>query len=139
MKKKARRRIALKVPFVTRLEGEGSLELNARGDRIDRLHLAIFEPPRLFEKFLEGRGYQEVPDLNARICGICPMAYQLTSIQAMERLFGIALPPPLAQLRLLMNLGEWVQSHACIFTFWRHPTFSGLIMLSTWPRCSPGC
>lgn len=125
MKKKARRRIALKVPFVTRLEGEGSLELNARGDRIDRLHLAIFEPPRLFEKFLEGRGYQEVPDLNARICGICPMAYQLTAIQAMERLFGIALPPPLAQLRLLMNLGEWVQSHALHIHFLAAPDFLG--------------
>ncbi|WP_116473236.1 Ni/Fe hydrogenase subunit alpha [Zobellella maritima] len=125
MKKKARRRIALKVPFVTRLEGEGSLELSAKGDRIDRLHLAIFEPPRLFEKFLEGRGYQEVPDLNARICGICPMAYQLTSIQAMERLFGIALPTPLVQLRKLMNLGEWVQSHALHIHFLAAPDFLG--------------
>ncbi|MDP5291384.1 Ni/Fe hydrogenase subunit alpha [Oceanimonas sp. CHS3-5] len=125
MTKKARRRIALKVPFVTRLEGEGSLELSAKGNRIDKLHLAIFEPPRLFEKFLEGRGYQEVPDLNARICGICPMAYQLTSIQAMEQLFGIRLPVPLVQLRKLMNLGEWVQSHALHIHFLAAPDFLG--------------
>ncbi|WP_417616968.1 Ni/Fe hydrogenase subunit alpha [Oceanisphaera sp.] len=123
--KKNKRRIALKVPFVTRLEGEGSLELSARGDRIEKLHLAIFEPPRLFEKFLEGRDYQEVPDLNARICGICPMAYQLTSIQAMEQLFGIVLPTPLVQLRKLMNLGEWVQSHALHIHFLAAPDFLG--------------
>ncbi|MBM7457098.1 coenzyme F420-reducing hydrogenase alpha subunit [Oceanisphaera litoralis] len=123
--KKAKRKISLKVPFVTRLEGEGSLELSARGDRIDKLHLAIFEPPRLFEKFLEGRGYQEVPDLNARICGICPMAYQLTSIQAMEQLFGITLPTQLVQLRRLMNLGEWVQSHALHIHFLAAPDFLG--------------
>ncbi|OIN04488.1 Ni/Fe hydrogenase subunit alpha [Oceanisphaera psychrotolerans] len=123
--KKNKRRISLKVPFVTRLEGEGSLELSARGDSIDKLYLAIFEPPRLFEKFLEGRGYQEVPDLNARICGICPMAYQLTSIQAMEQLFGIELPAPLVQLRKLMNLGEWVQSHALHIHFLAAPDFLG--------------
>lgn len=120
-----KRRISLKVPFITRLEGEGTLELSARGDCIERLHLAIFEPPRLFEKFLEGRDYQEVPDLNARICGICPMAYQLTSIQAMERLFGINLPAPLVRLRKLMNLGEWVQSHALHIHFLAAPDFLG--------------
>lgn len=123
--KKGKRRISLKVPFITRLEGEGTLELSARGDRIERLQLAIFEPPRLFEKFLEGRSYQEVPDLNARICGICPMAYQLTSIQAMEHLFGIDLPEPLVQLRRLMNLGEWVQSHALHIHFLAAPDFLG--------------
>ncbi|MBR9858807.1 MAG: Ni/Fe hydrogenase subunit alpha, partial [Gammaproteobacteria bacterium] len=75
--------------------------------------------------FLEGRDYREVPDLNARICGICPMAYQLTSIQAMERLFGIVLPTPLVRLRKLMNLGEWVQSHALHIHFLAAPDFLG--------------
>ncbi|WKE64206.1 nickel-dependent hydrogenase large subunit [Gallaecimonas kandeliae] len=120
-----KRRIQLKVPFVTRLEGEGALELSARGDKIEALHLAIFEPPRLFEKFLEGRAFHEVPDLAARICGICPMAYQLTAIQAMESLFGLELPEPLVRLRRIMNLGEWVQSHALHIHFLAAPDFLG--------------
>nr|WP_163833769.1 Ni/Fe hydrogenase subunit alpha [Spartinivicinus ruber] len=120
-----KRKIALKVPFVTRLEGEGALELSAKGDTIDKLYLKIFEPPRLFEKFLEGKSYQDVPDLNARICGICPMAYQLTSIQAIEALFGIELPDHLVQLRRLMNLGEWIQSHSLHIHFLAIPDFLG--------------
>ncbi|MBU2712302.1 Ni/Fe hydrogenase subunit alpha [Zooshikella harenae] len=119
------RTIKLNVPFVTRLEGEGALELSAKGDSIEKLHLKIFEPPRLFEKFLEGKSYKDVPDLNARICGICPMAYQLTSIQAMEQLFGIKLPKHLVQLRRLMNLGEWIQSHALHIHFLAAPDFLG--------------
>ncbi|MDE1460811.1 Ni/Fe hydrogenase subunit alpha [Spartinivicinus poritis] len=119
------RKIALKVPFVTRLEGEGALELSAKGDTIDKLYLKIFEPPRLFEKFLEGKSYQDVPDLNARICGICPMAYQLTSVQAIEDLFSIQLPDHLIQLRRLMNLGEWIQSHSLHIHFLAIPDFLG--------------
>ncbi|RDH44119.1 Ni/Fe hydrogenase subunit alpha [Zooshikella ganghwensis] len=120
-----KRTIKLNVPFITRLEGEGALELSAQGDTIEKLHLKIFEPPRLFEKFLEGKSYKDVPDLNARICGICPMAYQLTSIQAIERLFGIKLPKQLVQLRRLMNLGEWIQSHALHIHFLAAPDFLG--------------
>ena len=119
------RKINLKVPFITRLEGEGALELAAKGDEIETLHLKIFEPPRLFERFLQGKSYKDVPDLSARICGICPMAYQLTSILAMEKLFGVELPDPLVELRKLMNLGEWLQSHSLHIHFLAMPDFFG--------------
>lgn len=132
-----KRKIKLKVPFVTRLEGEGALELSAKGNRIDKLHLKIFEPPRLFEKFLEGKSYQDVPDLNARICGICPMAYQLTSIQAIEDLFGIVLPDYMIQLRRLMNLGEWIQSHALHIHFLAAPDFLGFDSALTMAKQHP--
>ncbi|MDF2180194.1 Ni/Fe hydrogenase subunit alpha [Aliiglaciecola sp. CAU 1673] len=119
------RRINVNVPFITRLEGEGALELVARGDEIERLHLKIFEPPRLFEKFLEGKSYEDIPDLNARICGICPMAYQLTSILAIEKLFQVKVSAKVTQLRRLMNLGEWIQSHALHIHFLAAPDFLG--------------
>jgi sulfhydrogenase subunit alpha len=119
------RKINLKVPFITRLEGEGALELSAKGDKIEALHLKIFEPPRLFERFLQGKSYKDVPDLSARICGICPMAYQLTSILAMEQLFDVSLPKPLVDLRKLMNLGEWLQSHSLHIHFLAMPDFYG--------------
>lgn len=83
------RRIRIDVPALTRVEGEGSLRLRIEGGRISQLQLKIFEPPRYFEKFLEGRSWQEVPDLVARICGICPVAYQLTAIQALEQAFAV--------------------------------------------------
>lgn len=119
------RKINLKVPFITRLEGEGALELSAKGDKIDKLHLKIFEPPRLFERFLQGKSYADVPDLSARICGICPMAYQLTSILAFESLFEVELPEHLVELRKLMNLGEWLQSHSLHIHFLAMPDFYG--------------
>ncbi len=103
----ARRKIKIKVPFITRIEGEASLEFDAGDDQIDQLHLKIFEPPRLFEQFLIGKNYIDAPELSARICGICPMAYQLTSILAFEKLFQVEIPDPIAQLRRVMNLGEW--------------------------------
>ena len=132
------RKINLKVPFITRLEGEGALELSAKGDKIDKLHLKIFEPPRLFERFLQGKSYADVADLSARICGICPMAYQLTSILAMEELFGVDIPVHLEELRKLMNLGEWLQSHSLHIHFLAMPDFYGydsaLQMASTHPE-----
>ncbi|PSW04335.1 Ni/Fe hydrogenase subunit alpha [Photobacterium lipolyticum] len=121
----ARRKIRIKVPFITRVEGEASLEFDADDDQIDRLHLKIFEPPRLFEQFLIGKNYIDAPELSARICGICPMAYQLTSILAFEKLFQVEIPEPIAQLRRVMNLGEWIQSHALHIHFLALPDFFG--------------
>ncbi len=119
------RKIKLKVPFITRVEGEASLELSAKDNRIENLHMRIFEPPRLFEQFLQGKPYSDVPELTARICGICPMAYQLTSILALEKLFDVQVSEPVTQLRRVMNLGEWIQSHALHIHFLALPDFLG--------------
>src|SRR5690349_15225010 len=83
------RRIPIQVPVLARVEGEGTLELRVRGGALEEVRLRIFEPPRMFEKLLEGRGYSEVPDMVARICGICPVAYQMSAVQALENLFGV--------------------------------------------------
>ena len=83
------RSVSIHVPAMTRVEGEGSLRIRIENDRIEDLALDIFEPPRYFEKFLEGRRYHEVLDITARICGICPIAYQMSAAQALENAFGI--------------------------------------------------
>lgn len=119
------RNINIKVPFITRLEGEASLELSSNRDQLEKLHMKIFEPPRLFEQFLVGKSYSEVPELTARICGICPMAYQLTSILALEKLFQVEVEPAITQLRRIMNLAEWIQSHALHIHFLALPDFLG--------------
>ncbi|HIJ35543.1 MAG TPA: Ni/Fe hydrogenase subunit alpha, partial [Gammaproteobacteria bacterium] len=71
--------VNIEVPILARVEGEGALQLKIREGEIEQLALRIYEPPRFFEKFLEGRSVEELPEMVARICGICPVAYQMSA------------------------------------------------------------
>lgn len=106
------RELAIKVPLLARVEGEGALEITIRDQDISALRLRIFEPPRLFEQLLVGRDWQEVLDIVARICGICPVAYQMSAVQALEQAVGFTPSPALLALRRLFYCGEWLESHA---------------------------
>ncbi len=119
------RRIEINTPALTRVEGEGALELTIAGTRIESLRLRIFEPPRYFEKFLEGREYTEVPDITARICGICPVAYQMSAVEALERAHQITPTPWVQAMRRVMYCGEWIQSHALHIHLLALPDFLG--------------
>jgi coenzyme F420-reducing hydrogenase alpha subunit len=100
------REIRLCVPVLARVEGEGALDLEVHDGRIQTLRLRIFEPPRLFEKFLEGREYQEIPDMVARICGICPVAYQMSAVHAIEGVFSLAPGPWVRAMRRVFCLAR---------------------------------
>jgi coenzyme F420-reducing hydrogenase alpha subunit len=102
----------IQVDYLTRAEGEGALHISFRNGQVTEVRLKIFEPPRFFEAFLRGRESREVPDLTARICGICPVAYQMSSVHAFERLYGIEIDPAVRALRRLSYCGEWIESHA---------------------------
>lgn len=117
--------ITIQVPVLARVEGEGAMELSIKDGRLDDLRLRIYEPPRFFEKFLEGRGYREVPDIVARICGICPVAYQMSAVHAIEQIFQTKLTPALHDLRRLMYCGEWLESHALHIHLLALPDFLG--------------
>ena len=119
------RDITIEVPLLARVEGEGSLEFTARGGHIEKLQLCIFEPPRLFEKFLEGQDYTEVPHIAARVCGVCPIAYQMTSIRAIEKIFGVTEDPWVHAMRRVVYYGEWLQSHALHINLFAAPDFLG--------------
>ncbi len=106
-----RRDISIKVPVLARVEGEGALDIEVRDGKIEQLNLRIFEPPRLFEKFLEGRSYNEVADIVARICGICPVAYQMSAVHAIEQVFECDPGPWVRDMRRLLYCGEWLESH----------------------------
>ncbi|MCU7851549.1 MAG: nickel-dependent hydrogenase large subunit [Candidatus Thiodiazotropha sp. (ex Monitilora ramsayi)] len=121
----ATRDIHIHVPVLTRVEGEGALELDVVNGEIERLNLRIFEPPRLFEKFVEGYECDQVIDMVARICGICPVAYQMSAVQAFERLFGFEPPDWLVAMRRVMYCGEWLQSHALHIHLLAAPDFLG--------------
>ncbi len=117
--------VSINVPILARVEGEGALELQIRNQQIESLQLKIYEPPRLFEKFLEGRNYSEVLDFVARICGICPVAYQMSATQAIEQCFGITINPWVRELRRLFYCGEWLESHSMHIHFLALPDFLG--------------
>ncbi|MBW2516096.1 MAG: Ni/Fe hydrogenase subunit alpha, partial [Deltaproteobacteria bacterium] len=88
-------------------------------------HFDIFEPPRFFEAFLRGRKFWEAPDITARICGICPIAYITCACQAMESGFGVKLNAQLQALRRLIFCGEWIESHALHIYMLHAPDFLG--------------
>jgi sulfhydrogenase subunit alpha len=113
------------VDYLARVEGEGSLHVRLDGDRVEEVRLRIFEPPRFFEGFLQGRGYEEAPDITARICGICPVAYQMSACHALERALGVTVDGTLRELRRLLYCGEWVESHALHVYLLHAPDFLG--------------
>jgi len=117
------RRLAL--DLMTRVEGEGAFEVVLDGDRVQHAQLRIFEPPRFFEAFLRGRAALETPDITARICGICPVAYQTSACIAVESAFGVRLDPMISALRRLLYCGEWISSHTLHIHLLHAPDFLG--------------
>ena len=113
------------VDYLARVEGEGAMYLKLRGDEVLDLKFKIFEPPRFFEAFLRGRSFKEVPDITARICGICPVAYQMSSCAAMEDAAGVRVDGPIRALRRLLYCGEWIESHVLHLYFLHAPDFLG--------------
>ena len=115
----------IRVDYLARVEGEGALDLQISGGQVTSAQLRIFEPPRFFEAFLRGRGYAETPDIVARICGICPIAYQMGAVHAAESAFGVKVEGPLRALRRLIYCGEWIESHALHVVMLHAPDFLG--------------
>ncbi len=115
----------LSVGALTRVEGEGALHVTLRDGVLDSVELDIYEPPRFFEAFLRGRAHTEPPDLTARVCGICPVAYQVSACNAIEDACGVSIDPELVRLRRLMYCGEWIHSHALHIFLLHAPDFLG--------------
>ena len=113
------------VDSMSRVEGEGRLKVVVNGDEVVEAELSIFEAPRFFERLVVGRHPDQVIDMVARICGICPVAYQMTAAEGFERLFGVELDPSVRQLRRLFYWAEWLQSHALHIYLLHAPDFLG--------------
>lgn len=115
------------VDYLARVEGEGSMSIKTKGGRVEDVQLKIFEPPRFFEALLRGRELFDAPDITARICGICPIAYQMSAVYAMENALGTSLPEYLHQLRRLIYCGEWIESHTLHVYMLHAPDFLGYL------------
>jgi NAD-reducing hydrogenase large subunit len=108
---------------VTRIEGHGkiSIHLDDTGHVTDaEFHVVEF---RGFEKFCEGRPFAEMPGITQRICGICPVSHMLASARAGDALMAVNIPPAADKLRRLVNLGQFIQSHALSFFHLSAPDF----------------
>ncbi len=115
----------IRTDYLARVEGEAGMTVRVRDGVVTGVEFQIFEPPRLFEAFLRGRAFGEVPDITSRICGICPVAYQMSSVQAMEELCGVEVGEQLRRLRRLLYCGEWIESHALHVFLLHAPDFLG--------------
>jgi sulfhydrogenase subunit alpha len=120
------RRVVVDTGPMARVEGEGSLSIVETGTGVPEVKLNIFEPPRFFEAFLRGRRAEEVPDIVSRICGICPVAYQISSLNAFEGLFGVEVDEQVRRLRRILYYGEWIESHALHIFMLAAPDFMGV-------------
>jgi sulfhydrogenase subunit alpha len=118
-------RKTIKVDLLARVEGEGGLKVVVRDGKVQTAELNIFEPPRFFEAFLRDRNFAEIPDIVARICGICPVAYQMSGVHALENLLGVTVDEPLRDLRRLLYCGEWIESHVLHIYMLHAPDFLG--------------
>lgn len=115
----------IKVEQLARVEGEGSLYVKVNDGAVADVKLRIYEPPRFFEAFLRGRDFMEAPDITARICGICPVAYQMSAVSAMEDALGVEIPSHIRDLRRLLYCGEWIESHVLHMYMLHAPDFLG--------------
>ena len=110
---------------IARVEGEGTLKLRITNGEVAEARLSIFEAPRYFEKLVVGRTPNEVVDIVTRICGICPVAYQMGASMAFEHLFEVEIDPQVKSLRKLFYWGEWIESHALHVYMLHAPDFLG--------------
>ncbi len=121
----------LHVPVLARVEGEGAMHVKVANGEVADIRLEIYEPPRFFEAFLRGRDYHEPVDITARICGICPAAYQMSACHAIERACGVNVGAAgetghaIRELRRLLYCGEWIESHILHIGFLHAPDFLG--------------
>jgi coenzyme F420-reducing hydrogenase alpha subunit len=128
---------AIRVQALARVEGEGGLTIRLRDGQVEGVELRLFEPPRFFEAFLRGRSALELPDITARICGICPVAYQMSSVHAVEKIYGVTVPPELRLLRRLLYCGEWIESHTLHIFLLHAPDFLGFESAVAMAQSSP--
>ena len=113
------------VETLARVEGEGAFHVRVEDGKVTQAILRIYEPPRFFEGLLVGRAHHEPPDITARICGICPVAYQMSAVAAIEQACGVTIPDEILVLRRLIYTGEWIESHVLHIAMLHAPDFLG--------------
>ncbi|MGQ9569740.1 MAG: Ni/Fe hydrogenase subunit alpha [Thermodesulfovibrionales bacterium] len=113
------------IDYIARVEGEASVKLDIKDGKINDLKLNIWEPPRFFEGFLINRRFDEVPDIVARICGICPVSHMTTAIRAIENALDLTPSPEIVKIRKIMALSQILASHLIHIYMLALPDYEG--------------
>lgn len=116
----------IKIDYLSRVEGESGVFIEIKDGKVVNIEMRVFEAPRFFESFLRGRSFQDAIDFTARICGICPVAYQMSAVHAIEKIFGVEVKKQIRDLRRLMYCAEWISSHSLHVYMLHGPDFYGL-------------
>jgi F420-non-reducing hydrogenase large subunit len=108
---------------ITRLEGHGKIDifLDAEG-AVQNAYLQIPEL-RGFERFCVGRLAEDMPNLTARICGVCPEAHHMAAAKAVDDLFKVELPPTAKKLREMFYSLFYTTDHTTHFYALGGPDF----------------
>ncbi len=114
------------VNYIARVEGRGALDVTISPSKeIEDLKLRIYEPPRFFEAFMIGRRCDEIMELASRICGICPVAHQITALRAIENALDVHPSDQTRDLRKLMAISAHIQSNVLSMYFLSLPDLMG--------------
>jgi coenzyme F420-reducing hydrogenase alpha subunit len=116
----------IEVPYVTRVEGHGNIVIDMKQGRLVTSHLEVVEPPRYFEAMLKGFPYTDVALITSRICGICSVGHQMTSLKATEKALDITVSEQTVLLRKLLVYGATMQSHVLHIFFLAAPDLLGV-------------
>ncbi len=108
---------------ITRLEGHGKIEIFL--DDAGAVQRAYFQVPELrgFEKFVQGRPAEEMPQITSRICGVCPTAHHMAATKALDDLYKVDPPPAAKKIRELIYSTFIAEDHALHFYFLGGPDF----------------
>ena len=114
------------VHHVTRVEGHGNIVVDARKGEIKECRFEVVEAPRFFEAFVRGRPYYELNLITCRICGICSVGHNTTSLRATEKALGVKPAEQTVLLRKLNFHGETIDSHVLHTYYLVAPDFLGV-------------
>ncbi|MHA1597014.1 MAG: Ni/Fe hydrogenase subunit alpha [Candidatus Asgardarchaeia archaeon] len=101
----------IEVRKITKIEGRMNVSIFMRGNEVVKVRAEALEGIRLLERILRGKRYNQIPDITSRMCGVCQAIHRITSIQAIEKAFGIKLPERLKILRKIVAISGHLQSH----------------------------
>ncbi|MBU2500110.1 Ni/Fe hydrogenase subunit alpha [bacterium] len=117
------RNLDINVEHLTRVEGHGNIVVNMKEGRLEKAQLEIVEAPRYFEAMLKGRSFHEAAIITSRICGICSLGHQITSLKATEQALGLEVSEQTVLLRKLLIHGATMQSNVLHAYFLAAPDF----------------
>jgi len=118
-----RKNLDIDVHHLTRVEGHGNIVVNMKEGVLEKAQLEIVEPPRYFEAMLKGRNFHEVAIITSRICGICSLGHQMTSLKATEAALGLKISQQTEILRKILVNGSTFQSNVLHALFLAAPDF----------------